>query len=293
MDKKRLFLVVGVAVLLALLASVGVYKFLSERSRVAEQARLETVGIVVAVVDIPMGSTINPNMVAVSAWPRSLYPKDSFADPKALSGRVARRDFQRGEPIVQSKLVPTEKGSGLMSLRVPSGLRAFSVRVNEVVGVGGFIVPDVKVDVVVTTGDPVRANQQVSKIVLENILVLAAGQTIEQKENKPITVNTVTLALTPEEAEKLALASNEGKIQLALRHFLDTDNVLTSGADKPRLLASYRGGAPPVAAADKPKGGRRVARKDRPEARPAAVEKRKFTVEVLRGTKRSEEKFAE
>jgi pilus assembly protein CpaB len=292
MNRTRIILVVVVAALLALLASVGAYKFLSEKSRIAETARLQTVGITVALVDIPLGSTINPNQVGIAAWPKETYPKDSFPIAKSVVGRMAFRDFVRGEPIVESKLVPASgAGAGILSLKVPPKMRAFSVKVNEVVGVGGFIIPGSRVDVVVTTTPPAqRQQEQISKIVLENILVLAAGQVIEQKENKPVTVNTVTLALTPEDSEKLALASNDGKIQLALRNFADNDNVLTTGSDKARLLSSYRfpGAAP--AAADKPSGLKRVKNK---ASRPAAEapQRKRYVVEVLRGNKRSEEKF--
>lgn len=292
MNRTRIILVVVVAAVLALLASAATYKFLSEKSRMAETSRLQTVGIVVALVDIPLGSTINPNQVGISAWPKETYPKDSFANAKATVGRMALRDFVRGEPIVESKLVPAEgAGAGILSLKVPNKMRAFSVKVNEVVGVGGFIIPGSRVDVVVTTTGGQRQPEQISKIVLENILVLAAGQVIEQKENKPVTVNTVTLAVTPEDSEKLALASNDGKIQLVLRNFADNDNVVTTGSDKARLLASYRfpGAAP---AADNPSKSKRVAKK---AARPAqAVEsprKKTHVVEVMRGNKRSEEKF--
>jgi len=289
MNRSRMILVFGVAILLALLASVGVYKFLSERSRVAEQARLQTVGIVVAVVDIPVGGKIDPNQVAVSAWPKENYPKDSFPDMKAVVGRVARRDFLRGEPIVDSKLVPMEKGSGLLSLLLPAGMRAFSVRVNEVVGVGGFIVPDSRVDVLVTI-QPGQRSERISKIVLENIQVIAAGQAVEQKDNKPITVNTVTLAVTPEEAEKLALASNEGIIQLVMRNFMDADNVVTVGANKARLLSAYRPSGPSGSVGRS--RSRTPARVVRESAPPPPVVQR-HTVEVLRGNKRSEEKFTE
>jgi pilus assembly protein CpaB len=295
MDRKRILLVVGAAALLALVASAGAYKFLSERGRMAEEARLQTVGIVVAVVDIPIGATINPNQVAVSAWPKDNYPKDAVADPKVAVGRTALRDFVRGEPVVESKLVPLNKPAGLLSLRVQPGLRAFSVKVNEVVGVGGFIVPDARVDVVVTTAPPGRNQQeQVSKIVLENIRVLAAGQVVEQKDNKPVTVNTVTLAVTPEEAEKLALASNDGKIQLVLRNYADADNVVTTGVDKGRLLASYRSAPVTPATADgKERKPRRVEKKAAPSvvAAPAPAPKKTYTVEVIKGNKRSEESF--
>jgi pilus assembly protein CpaB len=287
MNRTRTIIVIGVAVLLALLASVGVYRYLSQKGRAAEEARLQTVGIVVAVVDIPIGTTINANQVAITAWPKDLYPKDSFADTKSVVGRAVKRDFLRGEPIVASKLVPTEKGGGLLSFIVPEGKRAFTIRVNEVVGVGGFIVPDTRVDVVLTTSPPSRT-ERISKIILENMHVLAAGQIVEQKENKPITVNTVTLSVTPEEAEKLALASNDGVIQLVLRNFMDSDNVVTLGATKARVLAGYRPSEPPNEPA-KSEGKRVLRRKSRTSVLPVA--KKTFTVEVIKGNKRSEEKF--
>src|SRR3989337_3941673 len=146
MNKTRFILVIGVAILLALLASAGVYRYLSEKGRAAEEARLQTVGIVVAVVDIPIGTTINANQVAITAWPKDLYPKDSFADPQSVVGPAVRRDFLRGEPIVASKLVPTDKGGGLLSFIVPEGKRAFTIRVTQVVGMGAVLGPYTKLD---------------------------------------------------------------------------------------------------------------------------------------------------
>jgi pilus assembly protein CpaB len=251
------------------------------------------VGIVVAQVDIPLGSTINPNQVAVSAWPKDNFPKDALTDAKIAVGRVALRDYFRGEPVVESKLVPLNKPTGLLSLKVPSGMRAFSIKVNEVVGVGGFIVPDSRVDVVVTTPPTPNSQEKVAKIFLEDIRVLAAGQVIEQKENKPVTVNTVTLALLPEEAEKLALAGNDGIIQLVMRNFADNVLVMTGGSSKGRLLSSYRN-APLVPEAAPAKGDkpRRVSRKaPSPAAASAPPPKKAYTVEVLKGNKRTEEKL--
>jgi pilus assembly protein CpaB len=298
MNRNRTILVMILAVVLALVASGATYKFLSERGRQADRARLQTVGIVVAAVDIPIGSTIAPNQVSVAAWPRDSYPKDAFAETKPVTGRVARRDFLRGEPIVDSKLVPADKSSGILSLKVPPGMRAFSVKVNEVVGVGGFIVPDARVDVVVTTArSSERQQEQVSKTFLQDVLVLAAGQVIEQKDNKPITVNTVTLAVTPEDAEKLALASNDGKIQLVLRHYADGQKVDTPGSDKGRLLASYRGTPPPAVKKEAPRKKRTVVARaqavSRPPASPPAVQpvKASYSIEVIRGNKRTEEKL--
>lgn len=287
MNKTRVILVIVVATLLALLASVGVYRYLSEKGRAAEEARLQTVGIVVAVVDISVGTKINANQIAITAWPKDLYPKDSFADPKSVVGRGVRREFIRGEPVVASKLVPTDKAGGLLAFLIPEGKRAFTIRVNEVVGVGGFIVPYTKVDVILTTV-PTKGTEKISKVVLENMQVLAAGQIVEQKENKPITVNTVTLSVTPEEAEKLALASNDGVIQLVLRNFMDSDNVVTLGATKARVLAAFRPGGPSQERSE-PREKGSLRRKSRAPVLPVA--KKTFTVEVIKGNKRSEEKF--
>jgi pilus assembly protein CpaB len=130
-----------------------------------------------------------------------------------------------------------------------------------------------------------------SKIVLENIRVLAAGQVVEQqKDNKPVTVNTVTLAVTPDDAERLALASNDGKIQLILRNYADSDNVVTGGIDKGRLLASYRkASVAPAPATGNEAKPRRVAKKKAPA--PVAAPKKSYSVEVIKGNKRSEENF--
>ena len=293
MNRKRILGIVAFALCLALVASLAVYRFLSEKNRMAESAKLQTVGIAVAVVDIPLGATINSNQIALSSWPKELQPKDAFTAEKPAVGRVAMREFLRGEPIVESKLVPTDKSSGLLSLKVPAGMRAFSVKVNEVVGVGGFIVPDSRVDVVVTTAiSPQRMQEQVSKTFLQDVKVLAVGQIVEQKDNKPVTVNTVTIAVTPEDAEKLALASNDGKIQLVLRNFSDNKTIETPGSDKGKLLGSLRPAPPP--SAGRTKGARRqapppaVAQSHSP---PVQVARSYDVVEVIRGGKRTEEKF--
>jgi pilus assembly protein CpaB len=291
MNRTRIVMVFGVAVLLGLLASLGVYRFLAQKGRMAEQARLQTVGIVVASGDIPLGSTITADQVAIAAWPKDRYPKDALSDVKSVAGKVAMREFVRGEPVVESKLVPTQQVGGVLSLKIPPGMRAFSVRVDEVVGVGGFIVPDARVDVIVTTSGAGREEEQISKIVLENIQVLAVGQIMEQikeqKGSKPAAVHTVTLAVLPEDAEKLALASNDGRIQLVLRNFADAGKVRTPGITKGRLLSSLRDApASTEMTVDRPK-------KKRPEKRAVAppVERKKFVVEVIRGSKRSEEVF--
>jgi len=282
MNRTRIVVVVLTATFLALLASIGTYRFLSERGRMAEEARLQTVGVVVAAEDIPFGSTIRPDQVSLSAWPKDRYPKDVLTDVKAASGRIARREFMRGEPIVESKLLTTSANVGMLSLRIPQGMRAFTVRVNEVVGVGGFILPDSRVDVVLTTESPGGQRGRISKIILEDVRVLAAGQKIDQKSSEPATVGTVTLAVTPEDAEKLALASADGNIHLVLRNFADSDKVKTVGISMDRLLSPERSAPGPSRAG-------RAVKRAAPAVPPAPA--RKFTVEVIKGNSRSEQTF--
>ena len=248
----------------------------------AEKARLQTVGVVVAAEDIPFGSTIRPDQVSLSAWPKDRYPKDVLTDVKAASGRIARREFVRGEPIVESKLLTNTGNVGMLSLKIPQGMRAFTVRVNEVVGVGGFIIPDSRVDVVLTTESPDRQTGRISKIILEDIRILAAGQMIDQKSGDPVKVNTVTLAVTPEDAEKLALASADGDIHLVLRNFADSDKVKTVGISMDRLLWPER-------SAPAPSPARKVVKRAAPAAPPA--QPKTYTVEVIKGNTRSEQTF--
>jgi pilus assembly protein CpaB len=282
MNRTRIVIVVVTATFLALLASIGTYRFLSERGRMAEKARLQTVGVVVATEDIPFGSTIRPDQVSLSAWPKDRYPKDVLTDVNAASGRVARREFVRGEPIVESKLLTSAANVGTLSLKIPQGMRAFTVRVNEVVGVGGFIVPDSRVDVVLTTESPERQRGRISKIILEDIRVLAAGQKIDQKSEDPVAVSTVTLAVTPEEAEKLALAGADGSIHLVLRNFADSDKVKTVGVSMDRLLSPER-------SAPAPSRARKVVKRAAPAVPPAQA--KRYTVEVIKGNARSEQTF--
>jgi pilus assembly protein CpaB len=278
----RVGIVVMVAVFLALLASMGTYRFLSEKGRMAEEARLQTVGVVVAAADIPFGSTIGPDQVVLSAWPKDRYPKDVLSDVKAAVGRFARREFMAGEPIVESKLLSTSRNIGMLSLRIPQGMRAFTVRVNEAVGVGGFLMPDARVDVLLTTASSDQRATRISKIILEDVRVLAVGQTVDQKDSKPVSVGTVTLAVTPEDAEKLAFASNDGIIHLVLRNFSDSEKVKTTGISKDRLLSGQRGDPGPV---------KKLQSRVQKVAPASPVRVKRFTVEVIKGNSRSEETF--
>ena len=257
-------------------ASVLAYRILNQ-SNSTNEAPAEPVRqgfpLVVATTALPHGSVLQPEHVKTIEWAPSYRPDGSFTDPKVVLGRALLDPVVPDEPILESRLAPKEAGGGLASV-IPKGKRAVSVRVNEVIGVAGFALPKTRVDVLMSVnpgGDKKRSN---SKMVLQNAEVLAAGQKIERdKDGKPETVNVITLLVTPEEAEKLTLASNEGDIQLALRNTLDMDEIRTSGVNLTSLMASPS----PVPST-------------RTNWRPSAPAT-DTSVEIIRGNKRTTERF--
>ena len=173
-------------------------------------------------------------------WPASAVPEGSFEDPAAIVDRGLIVSVVRNEPILPAKLASKEAGSGLPPI-IAKGKRALSVRVNEVIGVAGYVLPGTHVDVIATANPTSRSEDITTKVVLSNVEVLAAGTRLEQDtpDGKPMQVTVVTLLVTPDESERLTLASTEGKIQLALRNPLDTESPVTSG-DQARHAARQR-----------------------------------------------------
>jgi pilus assembly protein CpaB len=201
--------------------------------------------VVVAKVEIPVGSRIIKEHLGVAQFPRNVAPDGAFAviDDK-LIGRVVVTRIAPREPITESRLAPVGAAGGLSSV-IPEGFRAMTVKVDDVVGVSGFIMPGTLVDIVVVTAPPKTTGQEemVSKIVLQNIKVLASGQNIDKPKNDrevERSVKAVTLQVTPEQAEKLALASSEGKLQLVMRNSVDQGDEVTPGANKSTLLSGER-----------------------------------------------------
>jgi len=221
-------------------------------------------------------------------------------------GRVLISPVKANEPILESRLAPTSIRTGGVAAVVSPKKRAAAVKVDKVIGVSGFVHPSNRVDVLVTMTMG-KTPTSITKTVLENILVLAAGPEFEakSKEEKQAAVDVVTLEVTPEEAEKLALAASEGKILLVLRNFSDTEEILTKGMTIPTLLASYSGSGYSAVTETKPAPAPAVARRTpAPSKAPAPIveksvpeksvknEKPKpFVVELIKGTKTSEVKF--
>lgn len=239
MRNKRFFVVLGCALIFGLLAAFAVSRFLSSANAYAKNLN----SVVVAKVDIPIGAKIIPEQLMVVQFPRESTPDGTFDKPDKLVGRVAVQNISARETITESRLAPEGSAAGL-SATIPEGYRAMTVKVDDVVGVSGFIQPGTLVDVVVVI-DPADKNSDqgpISKIVLQNIKVLANGQNIDKPKDdrEANSVKAVTLQVTPEQAEKLALASTEGKLQLVMRNSIDQDDEQTNGVNKRSLLTGER-----------------------------------------------------
>ncbi len=227
---------VRATVMLVLSLLIGLGAAMMAAAWVQQKGDAATRQVAVAATDIELGSRINPQMVKLVAWPISQVPEGTFASADELADRVVKTSVLRGEAILGSKLAPVGTKGGLSAV-IKEGNRAMTVRVNDVIGVAGFALPGNYVDVVVSTQqDGGGDNKQISKIVLEHMLVLAVAQEANRDETKPKVVSAVTLEVTPAQAEKLDLARSVGTLSLVLRNQVDSRAVDTAGITKRQLL---------------------------------------------------------
>ena len=240
MAKLKSFIPVGVAIIIALIASMMIYSYLQKKSK-GQEVLVETQPVAVAVVDLPWGITLTKDMIKKVDFLKRSLTGDFFADLDSLVGRVLIYPVKANEPILESRLAPTNVKTGGVGAVISPKKRAVAVKVDKVIGVSGFIQTGSRVDVLITLSTG-KAFAPITKTILENLLVLASGSDTKEKkgfEERASNTEVITLEVTPEEAEKLAMAAAEGKIQLALRNFNDTENVRTPGTTLPALLASY------------------------------------------------------
>ena len=275
MARIRLFIVLVIA-----LGAGGAFAYATYRytQQPAAPASMRTRSVVVAAADLHLGRALTPEDVRMIEWPDASVPAGTFTSADDLMGRGVIAPIVQNEPILQTKLASKDAGAGLPPL-IPAGMRAVSVRVNDVVGVAGYVLPGTRVDVVATMNPTQQQTDVTSKVVLTNVLVLTSGTKIEQDgdKGKPVEVSVVTLLVNPGEAERLTLASTEGKIQLALRNPLDTSAPTTAGV-RPAALLAYAAARP--ATAPRPRIAA-VAPVPLPVPAPAP------TVEMIRGDKRA------
>jgi pilus assembly protein CpaB len=243
MKKSQPFILFGLAACMALVTSVLVYNWLQRQPKVVEKViGSHTEMVAVAVGDFFWGTKLTPEHIKLVPFPTGSLPEGHFSAVETLAGRVLVSNVKTNEPILESKLAPREVTAGGVAAVTRMEKRAMAVKVDDVVGVAGFINPGNRVDVLVTIQQSSQQSPPETKTVLQNVLVLATGPDLDRKgkEEKPSSVKVITLEVTPEEGEKLALATTEGKIVLALRNQLNEDAVLTKGATIPTLLNSYR-----------------------------------------------------
>jgi len=276
MARTRVFLPIAVALVFAVAGAFIAYKWAqSQRPAARRTADVsgDVVNVAVAAAQIPWGAQLSTENIQMKAFLSKSLPAGCFTDPAALKDRVAIAPLDVGDIIVESRLAPVGAAGGIAAVVTP-GNRAVAVRGDKVVGLAGLIRPRDRVDVLVTIETRDGAEKgPVTKIVLENILVLAAGPQMQKGDKGESPVDVYTLEVPPDDGEKLALASNEGKLHFALRNTTDSEIVLTRGATVVETLDSYR------------------ARSTAPDARTLDAPAGYYSVEVIRGTSRANVDF--
>jgi pilus assembly protein CpaB len=299
MRNKRFFIVLVGALIFGVLAAVTVSKYLSR----AQAYSNNLTKVAVAKVAIPLGSKIIPEQIMVVQFPKESTPDGAFDSPEKLAGRVAVINIAAREPITETRLAPEGTAAGLSAV-IPEGYRAMTVKVDDAAGISGFITPGTLVDVVVVIDPREGSGNQdpVSKIVLQNIKVLANGQNIDKPkdEREAQSVKAVTLQVTPEQAEKLALASSEGRLQLVMRNQIDQGDEQTPGVNKRSLLSGETAAPAPEPGSlksEQSKQETKAVRRSAPVAKPAAAAPAapqptpRASVEMIEGAKKRSVEF--
>lgn len=299
MAQRRYTIVFYAAVFIAAMATYGVYRVL-QAAKVS--SRVATKPVVVAAKDIPAGAALDKQALEVKQWPAVAVPKEAFASLEAAVGRVARVPVFTGEAIVPGRLAREGTAPGLEA-RITPGMRAMSVRINDVAGMSGLVQPNSRVDVLVSLRESgTTSAEEVSKLFLENMRVLSMGsRTTRDDSGDPTPATTATLEVTPAQAEKLAVAMRQGMIQLVLRGFDDTDSTNTKGSSSSEVLAQLRDAKPAPVVAQAPSRPARSTPRRQPEVErtvppavavaPPVAKPDSLTVRVYRGNQVSQQKF--
>jgi pilus assembly protein CpaB len=284
---KRTALVLAIAGVLAAVASLGMYRVVA-RMPARQTTEVQTVDVVVAEHPLKLGARLTADDVKVVKWPANSPVTGAFATVEEVLDRGLISDVGENEPLTPARLASREAGAGLPP-SIPEGMRAVSVKVNEVIGVAGFVVPGTRVDVMVTLSNRQQQQDSLTRVVVSNVQVLTAGTRIDQenaKDGKPIPSTVVTLLVAPEDGERIALAASEGQIMLTLRNPLDTAPTSTTGVRTGGLF----GPTTETPAPAKPRAPRASAPAKPIQPEPAAVPAAKsYTVEAIRGAKRTQE----
>jgi pilus assembly protein CpaB len=273
MRSRRLIIVLLLALASGLAAGWLALNYLRQPNSPISTSAPSTVEVVVASRDLPVGHILDVADIKVAQWPGDAVPEGYSSSVDEVLGRGLIQRVAMNEPFMPAKIALKEAGGGL-PIVIPEGMRAVSIRVDEVIQVAGFVGPGTRVDVLVTL-EGENQPDPITKIVLQNMLVLTSGQIVERSPNgEPILSTVVTFLVSPEDAEKLVMTATKGRIQLALRNTLDLDSLETQGVRLGSLIPVPRSATRP----------RPVART---QPQPAASRAR--TIEVFRGPEREEE----
>lgn len=255
---RRFLTVLGVSLVFALVVSAVFYQMTSKAGSAPKQAEVSDLkDVVIAVRPLPVGLTVKAADVKVVKMPAQAFPKGAFSKPEDVLDRPVVATILAEEPLIDGRLAQRGSGVGLAPV-IPVGMRAVTVRVNDVVGVAGFVLPGMRVDVLIT-GHPPGNPSMVTKTVLQNILVLSAGQTLQtDATGKPVDAPNVTVLVTPQQAELLTLAGNEGRIQLVLRNGGDQNIEKTEGLSLAALYGSHSKVTQSASSEDRPAPRRRA-----------------------------------
>jgi pilus assembly protein CpaB len=283
MGRTKAFIPIMLAVVIAAAGSFFVHSWLRGQTapvpKILKTQKQDAVTVAVASANIPWGTKLTKEMIKTVSFLPNSVPSGAFTDPEKLAERVAILPIRENVPILESMLASADVKSGGITVIVSPGKRAVAVRGDKVLGLSGLVNPGNRVDVLVSIKDD--NDKDVTKLVLEKIPVLAAGPQMQYNEKgEPAPVDVYTLEVTPEESEKLALASTKGQLHFALRNIVDDEGVLTKGATVKQTLASLRGTPPVVAPA--------VVKKVKPAPRRIVRRAPRVTVEVYNGDKKTE-----
>lgn len=307
MQRRKVLIAMVLAITMGLVASYLVFQ--AVKTAQGKQAEVEPIAVTAA--NVSVGEALTAQHIKMADWPKATIPAGTVRSVKNAEGRVARVSMVAGEPLLEAKLAPAGQG-GLMPVLVPAGKRAVTIKVDEAIQKSGFVVPNSRVDVLVTMARQTGQSRE-SRIVLQDVMVLASDQAVEMKDNKPVTMTTVTMAVSPQEAERLALAQNEGKVTLALRNLQDSAQISTPGVTTAQLLGSPapaptaakprakvpastapskgKRSSPPVAVATQPAvAAHAPATVPPPQVAPAAA---KHTVSVIKGANATDVVFVQ
>lgn len=290
MDRWRAVLPIVLALVVAVVASVFIYKWMKKQTAPKEMAKIEDVKLkeaAIAEVDLPVGTQLKSEMIKSVSFLEDSLPPGYFSDPNILVGRVVISPLKRQELILESRLASSDVTRGGMAAILKPGKRAVSIAGNKVLGVSGLVNPGDRVDILLTSSDD-KTKTKVNKTVFENVLVLATGTQLSRNpEGGPSPVDSYTLEVTPEQGEKLLLAASAGQIQFALRSILDRETVLTTGATHPEVLAAYR----PVDPSERVKSKEVLKEGRSTGVQRAGFARKGFTLEVIKGLNRQTQKF--